>query len=70
MLGFTYYQQLEEMDCGAACLRMVARHHGRYYSLEHLREKTRISREGVSLLGISEGADAIGSHTSALPVTL
>lgn len=70
MLGFTYYQQLEEMDCGAACLRMVARHHGRYYSLEHLREKTRISREGVSLLGISEGAEAIGLQTLALPVTL
>ncbi|MEM1357009.1 MAG: peptidase domain-containing ABC transporter [Bacteroidota bacterium] len=70
MLGFTYYQQLEEMDCGAACLRMVARHYGRYYSLEHLREKTRISREGVSLLGISEGAESIGLQTLALPVNL
>lgn len=70
MLGFTYYQQLEEMDCGAACLRMVARHYGRYYSLEYLREKTRISREGVSLLGISEGAENIGLQTLALPVTL
>lgn len=70
MLGFTYYQQLEEMDCGAACLRMAARHYGRYYSLEHLREKTRISREGVSLLGISEGAESIGLQTLALPVTV
>jgi ATP-binding cassette subfamily B protein len=70
MLGFTYYQQLEEMDCGAACLRMVARHYGRHYSLEHLREKTRISREGVSLLGISEGAESIGLQTLALPVTV
>ncbi|MEM6770144.1 MAG: cysteine peptidase family C39 domain-containing protein, partial [Bacteroidota bacterium] len=68
MLGFTYYQQLEEMDCGAACLRMVARHYGRYYNLEYLREKTRISREGVSLLGISEGAENIGLQTLALPV--
>ncbi|MTB53813.1 peptidase domain-containing ABC transporter [Lewinella sp. W8] len=70
MLGFTYYQQLEEMDCGAACLRMVARHHRRYYDLEFLRERTRISREGVSLLGISEGAESIGLQTLALPVTL
>ncbi|MEO0734644.1 MAG: cysteine peptidase family C39 domain-containing protein, partial [Bacteroidota bacterium] len=70
MLGFTYYQQLEEMDCGAASLRMVARHHGRFYDLEHLREKTRISREGVSLLGISEGAESIGLQTLALPVNL
>ena len=70
MIGFTYYQQLEEMDCGAACLRMVARHFGRYYSLEYLRERTRISREGVSLLGISEGAEALGLQTLALPVGL
>lgn len=70
MLGFTYYQQLEEMDCGAACLRMVARHYGRYYNLEYLREKTRISLEGVSLLGISEGAENIGLQTLALPVTI
>lgn len=69
MLSFTYYQQLEEMDCGAACLRMVARHYGRYYNLEYLREKTRISVQGVSLLGISEGAESIGLQTLALPVT-
>ena len=69
MLGFTYYQQLEEMDCGAACLRMIARHHGRYYNLEYLRERTRISIEGVSLLGISEGAEHIGMQTLALPVS-
>lgn len=70
MPGFTYYKQLEQMDCGAACLRMVARQHGRFYDLEYLREKTRISREGVSLLGISEGAESIGLQTLALPVTL
>lgn len=70
MLGFTYYQQLEEMDCGAACLRMVARDHGRYYPLEKLRESTRISIEGVTLLNISEGAESIGLQTLALPVTL
>ncbi|MBC6995373.1 peptidase domain-containing ABC transporter [Neolewinella lacunae] len=70
MLRFTYYQQLEEMDCGAACLRMVARHYGRYYNLEHFRERTRISREGVSLLGISEGAESVGFQTLGLPVSL
>ena len=69
MLGFPYYQQLEEMDCGAACLRMVARSYGRYYSLEYLREKSRISREGVSLLGISDAAEAIGMRALALEIT-
>ena len=70
MLGFTYYRQFEEMDCGAACLRMIARAHGQDYDLEELRERTGISRQGVSLLGISEGAESIGLQTLALPVTL
>ncbi|MEL7376354.1 MAG: peptidase domain-containing ABC transporter, partial [Bacteroidota bacterium] len=70
MRGFPYYQQLERMDCGAACLRMVARHYGRFYSLEYLREKAGISRSGVSLLGISEAAESIGLRTLALEVTI
>ena len=70
MLGFTYYRQFEEMDCGAACLRMIARAHGQEYDLEELRERTGLSREGVSLLGISEGAESIGLQTLALPATL
>jgi ATP-binding cassette subfamily B protein len=70
MRGFTYYRQLEEMDCGAACLRMVAGYHGREFSLEDLRERSGQSRDGVSLLGISEGAESIGLQTLALPVDL
>ena len=69
-MRLTYYQQFEEMDCGAACLRMVAKFHGREFGLEELRERTRISREGVSLLGISEGAESIGLQTLALTVGL
>lgn len=70
MPAFTYYRQFEEMDCGAACLRMVARAHGREFGLEELRERTRISRSGVSLLGISEGAESVGLQSLALPVSL
>ncbi len=68
MRGFTYYRQLEEMDCGAACLRMVAAYHGREFSLEDLRQRSGQSREGVSLLGISQAAESIGLQTLALPV--
>ena len=42
----------DEMDCGATCLRMIARFHGRYYSLEYLRELTFVNRQGVSLMAI------------------
>lgn len=69
-MAFTYYQQTEALDCGAACLRMVAKSHGREYSLEELREHVHISRDGVSLAGITDGAETIGLKTLALPVSL
>jgi ATP-binding cassette subfamily B protein len=55
--SFPFYHQHDAIDCGATCLRMVAKFYGKNYSLETLREKTYISREGVSLLGISEAAE-------------
>jgi ATP-binding cassette subfamily B protein len=68
MAKFTFYNQHDAMDCGPACLRMVSRHHGRNFSLQTLREKCYITREGVSLLGISDAAESIGFRT--LGVTL
>ena len=57
------------MDCGATCLRMVARFYGRFYSLEYLRQLTHQRKEGVSLLEISDAADHIGLHTLAAKVS-
>ena len=51
------------MDCGPACLTMIAAHYGRHYTLDHLREQCFIGREGVSLLGISKAAEQIGFRT-------
>lgn len=66
MTEFPFYYQHDAMDCGAACVRMIARHYGRYYSLEHLRELTYVDREGVSLSSISDAAEHIGFHTLAI----
>jgi ATP-binding cassette subfamily B protein len=67
--SFPFYQQLDAMDCGATCLRMVARYFGRYYSLEYLRELTHMGRQGVSLLGISDAAEKIGLQSLAVKTT-
>lgn len=61
--SFPFFPQHDSMDCGPACLRMTAQHYGRHYTLESLRQKCHISREGVSLLGISEAAEGIGFKT-------
>ena len=57
------------MDCGPTCLRMIAKHYGRIYSLQYLRDHSYIDREGVSLLGISDAAEHIGMHTLAVKLS-
>jgi ATP-binding cassette subfamily B protein len=68
MAKFPFYRQHDSMDCGPTCLRMIAKHYGKSYSLEWLRENSYIDREGVSLEGISDAAEAIGFHTLAVKI--
>ncbi len=60
---FQFYKQHDANDCGAACLKMVAQHFGKSYSMEDLREITFLEKAGVSLMSISNAAEAIGMHT-------
>ena len=57
------------MDCGPACLRMISKYYGHHYSLQTLRKKCFITREGVSLLGISDAAESIGFRTCGVKIT-
>lgn len=66
---FPFYKQLDMMDCGPTCLRMIAKHYGKNFSLQNLRERCYITREGVSFLGISDAAESIGIHTIGAKVT-
>ena len=68
MRHFPHFTQHDVMDCGPTCLRMVAAFYGRHYSLEGLREKSFITREGVSMLGISEAAEKIGFRSICVQV--
>ncbi len=68
MKHFPHYIQHDAMDCGPTCLRMVAAYYGKRYSLEGLREKSFITREGVSMLGISEAAEKIGFRSICVQV--
>ncbi len=67
--NFPFYKQLDAMDCGATCLRMIARFHGRFYSLDFLRQLTFVGKEGVALIDISDAAEKIGMNSLAAKVT-
>lgn len=70
MRRFPHYLQFDAMDCGPTCLRMIAKYYGKSYSLETLRSRCFITREGVSMLGISDAAESIGFHTSGVRISL
>lgn len=67
---FPHYLQLESADCGPSCLRMIAKFYGRSYSDQYLRKQAFITRDGVSMLGISDAAERIGFRTMGVKVTL
>lgn len=62
--------QMDMQDCGPACLKIVAKHFGRFYSLQYLRDRCGITNQGVSLLDLSTGAESIGLRTLAIKCTL
>ncbi|WP_422079379.1 peptidase domain-containing ABC transporter [Ulvibacterium sp.] len=60
---FPFFKQLDQMDCGPTCLRMIAKFYGKDYSTDFLRQRSNITKIGVSLGGIAEAAEEIGFHT-------
>jgi len=70
MAKFPQYLQPDAMDCGPTCLRIVAKYFGRHYNLETLRNLTWKTREGVSLLTISDAAEKIGFRTQGVRLTI
>lgn len=56
----THVQQLAAADCGAACLAMVLRYHGREVGLDELSRATGADHNGVSALAILRAARGYG----------
>jgi ABC transporter, ATP-binding protein len=63
---FPVEYQMDSHDCGPASLKIIAKHFGKYYSLQYLRDRCGITKEGVSLHDISVGAEYIGLRTLAV----
>ena len=62
--------QHDQMDCGPACLSMIASKYGKKYSLQYLRDNSFLTREGVSLLGLTEASKKIGFDTLSAKLTI
>lgn len=70
MKKFPFYKQMDRIDCGPTCLKMIAKFYGKTFTLEYLREKAFLTKQGVTLSGLAEAAEAIGMHTFSAKVSL
>lgn len=65
-----FTRQFDQMDCGPACIRMVASHYGKDYSLSYLRSLSHLTREGVSVAGIRDALNEIGANSASFEMTM
>ena len=66
--NFPFYKQPDTKDCGPTCLRIIARYYRKNISLNELRAFSETTREGSSLLGLSEAAEKIGFKSLGVQV--
>ncbi len=57
---FPFVRQIDEMDCGAACVAMLCRSFGHDVSMTSIRYAVGTSTDGTTLRGLIRGGDEIG----------
>ena len=68
MSEFPFIRQLGQMDCGVACLAMVAKYYGKTCSVQKLRDMCYATNAGVRMLCISDAAEKLGFKTIGIRV--
>ena len=61
-----YVPQVDEMDCGVACLAMILKQYQSRVSLAHLRHEARTNLEGTTALGLVKTAQKFNFKTEAV----
>jgi ATP-binding cassette subfamily B protein len=67
---FPVYRQLDQMDCGPTCLKMITDFYGGNYNLNYLRELSCLQKGGVSLAGLSDALKRIGMDSVGIKATV
>ena len=60
MKNFPNYKQTESKDCGPTCIKIIAKHYGKIINTQQLRSLSETTREGSSLLGLSDAVESVG----------
>ena len=68
MKSFPFYLQPDSKDCGPTCLRIIAKHYGKTIPLQQIRNLSETTREGSSLLGLSDAAENLGFRSLGVQI--
>jgi ATP-binding cassette, subfamily B, bacterial len=60
---FPWEKQYDQMDCGPACLKIIARYYKKEYTLEQLRQLCHTTRAGSAMGNLEEAAMQMGFLT-------
>lgn len=66
--SFPFYKQPDAKDCGPTCLRIISKYYGKTIPLQRIRNLSETTREGSSLLGISEAAENLGFRSLGVQI--
>ncbi|QHG20498.1 peptidase domain-containing ABC transporter [Nostoc sp. ATCC 53789] len=69
-MNYQFIKQHSEEDCGAASLATIAKHYGKTFSISRCREAVGTRQQGSTLLGLKQGAEALGFNARAVKLTL
>ena len=67
---FPSYKQLDTKDCGATCLKIIAKYYGKTISIEELRNLSETTRTGSNLKFLAHTAEAIGLKSLPAKISL
>lgn len=70
MKKFPTYRQTEAKDCGPTCIKIVAKHYGKVINTQQLRDLSETTREGSSLMGLSDAVESVGFKSLGVKLSL
>ncbi len=65
---FPFYKQTDSKDCGPTCLKIIAKYYNKSISIQELRDLSETTREGSSLLGLSEASELLGFRSLGIKI--
>lgn len=70
MKKFPTYRQTESKDCGPTCIKIVAKYYGKLINTQQLRDLSETTREGSSLMGLSDAVESVGFKSLGVKLSL